>query len=147
MLVRSPTQMLELGAQLGAKLIPGDLLILSGPLGAGKTALTKGIAQALGITELTSPTFVIAKECAGAIPLIHVDAYRLITSEKSRIEFEDLDLEARRDKSITVIEWGSELGIRPDEQYLEIEIAFGQGEDDRLLTLLPHGARWDGFSL
>lgn len=146
-LIKSPAQMEEFGAKLAAKLTAGDLLILTGTLGAGKTALTKGIGKALGINAITSPTFVIAKEYQGLIPLVHVDAYRLLSSEKSRFEFEDLDLETKRESAITIIEWGSEIGIRPDEEYLEIKIEFGEGENDRVVEVAGHGNRWRGFSV
>ena len=145
--ITSPTQMYELGSRIGSRLTAGDLLILTGPLGAGKTALAQGIGRSLGISKITSPTFVIAKEYSGRIPLIHIDAYRLISTPNSRIEFEDLDLEANRETSITVIEWGSGLGIKPTDGYLEIEIKFGEVEDDRLISFKGHGERWEGFKL
>jgi tRNA threonylcarbamoyladenosine biosynthesis protein TsaE len=147
LLIHSPAQMEEFGIQLAAKLMAGDLVILTGPLGAGKTALTKGIGRALGIEGITSPTFVIAKEYQGAIPLIHVDAYRLIGSNQGRFEFEDLDIDTRRERAITVIEWGSGIATDLDEQYLEIEISFGEGEEDRRIELHAHGERWSGLKL
>ena len=145
--IDSPEEMEELGVALAGRLVAGDTLILSGPLGAGKTALTKGIGKALGISTITSPTFVIAKEYKGKTPLIHIDAYRLIDSSQRQFEFEDLDLDTRRESAITVIEWGSALNFKSDEQYLEVKIAFGEGEDERLVEFAGHGQRWAGFSL
>ena len=101
--------MRDLGEKIASQLQRGDLLILSGELGAGKTAFTQGIGRGLGISEITSPTFVISRIHNGRIPLIHVDAYRLIQSPGVFLEFEDLDLPSKMSEAITVIEWGSEL--------------------------------------
>jgi tRNA threonylcarbamoyladenosine biosynthesis protein TsaE len=103
-ILNSLTEMHKLGAQIGEQLKPGDLLLLSGPLGAGKTALTQGIGRALGIKNITSPTFVISRIHPGKIPLVHVDAYRL--QGGSTAIFDDLDLESYLPTSITVVEWG-----------------------------------------
>ena len=103
--VHSVGEMEELGSRVGARLVAGAVLLLRGELGAGKTAFTRGIGKSLGIDDVTSPTFVIAKIHPGAIPLVHVDAYRLLGKEFA--VFDDLDLETRIPQSITVIEWGS----------------------------------------
>ena len=100
----------DLGARIGKELAAGDLLLLSGPLGAGKTALTQGIGRALGIENITSPTFVISRTHPGKIPLVHVDAYRL--QGDSTAIFDDLDLESYLPTSITVVEWGEGLANR-----------------------------------
>ena len=102
--VTSLEAMHELGNKLGSKLLAGDLILLSGPLGAGKTALTQGIRLSFGISEITSPTFVISKIHNGRIRLVHVDAYRL--QGQSAAIFDDLDLEIYLETSITVVEWG-----------------------------------------
>ena len=99
--VNNLAEMHKLGARIGVQLKAGDLLLLSGPFGAGKTALTQGIGQALGIENITSPTFVISRIHPGKIPLVHVDAYRL--QEGSTAIFDDLDLESYLPTSITVV--------------------------------------------
>ena len=135
----------KLGAQIGEQLKPGDLLLLSGPLGAGKTALTQGIGQALGIANITSPTFVISRIHPGKIPLVHVDAYRL--QGDSTAIFDDLDLESYLPTSITVVEWGEGLADRLADDYLEIQIQFGADDGQRLVSLIGHGQRFAGFKL
>jgi tRNA threonylcarbamoyladenosine biosynthesis protein TsaE len=135
----------KLGAQIGEQLKPGDLLLLSGPLGAGKTALTQGIGRALGIENITSPTFVISRIHPGKIPLVHVDAYRL--QGGSTAIFDDLDLESYLPTSITVVEWGKGLADRLANDYLEIQIEFGANDGQRLVSLIGHGQRFAGFKL
>ncbi len=139
--------MRQLGAKLAAHLKPGDLVVLRGNLGAGKTALTQGIGEFLGIKDVTSPTFVIARSHKGKIPLIHVDAYRLLDSGTNNFEIDDLDLETSRAGAITVIEWGESVAARLNEDYLLIDISFGKGENERNVEFVGHGARWEGFSL
>ena len=135
----------KLGAQIGEQLKPGDLLLLSGPLGAGKTALTQGIGRALGIENITSPTFVISRIHPGKIPLVHVDAYRL--QGGSTAIFDDLDLESYLPTSITVVEWGEGLADRLADDYVEIQIEFGANDGQRLVSLIGHGQRFAGFKL
>ena len=135
----------KLGAQIGKQLKPGDLVLLSGPLGAGKTALTQGIGQELGIQNVTSPTFVISRIHQGKIPLVHVDAYRL--QGDSTAIFDDLDLESYLPTSVTVVEWGEGLANRLADQYLEIQIEFGENDDQRLVSIISHGPRFAGFKL
>jgi tRNA threonylcarbamoyladenosine biosynthesis protein TsaE len=146
-LINSVTEMLQLGAKLAAHLKPGDLVVLRGNLGAGKTALTQGIGEYLGIKDVTSPTFVIARSHKGKIPLIHVDAYRLLDSGTNNFEIDDLDLDTSRAGAITVIEWGESVAARLNEDYLLIDINFGVGEDERNVEFIGHGDRWEGFSL
>ncbi|MEY3714225.1 MAG: hypothetical protein RJB59_28 [Actinomycetota bacterium] len=141
------TQMRQLGAQLAAHLKPGDLVVLRGNLGAGKTALTQGVGEYLGIKDVTSPTFVIARSHKGKVPLIHVDAYRLLDSGTDNFQIDDLDLDTSRAGAITVIEWGESVAARLNEDYLLIDISFGDGEDERNVEFIGHGARWEGFSL
>ena len=135
----------EIGARIGKNLKAGDLVLLSGPLGAGKTALTQGIGQALGIENVTSPTFVISRIHQGRIPLVHVDAYRL--QGDSTAIFDDLDLESYLPTSITVVEWGEGLANRLADQFLEIQIEFGESDDQRLVSIVGHGQRFSGFEL
>lgn len=134
-----------LGRSLGERLQRGDILLLNGTLGAGKTSLVQGIGEARGIHGITSPTFVISRIHPGKIPLIHVDAYRLVGEPWAL--FDDLDLESQIGESITVIEWGDGFVERIADEFLEIQIAFGEGDDQRILTVVPHGERWQGFSL
>ena len=143
--VNSVQEMKALGVRLGNQLKAGDLVLLSGPLGAGKTALTQGIGQALGIENITSPTFVISRIHEGKIRLVHVDAYRL-QGEAIAI-FDDLDLESYLPTSITVVEWGEGLADRLADQYLEIKIEFGESDDQRLVSIFGHGQRFTGFKL
>ena len=143
--VNSLAEMHKLGARIGTQLKPGDLLLLSGPLGAGKTALTQGIGRALGIENITSPTFVISRIHPGKIPLVHVDAYRL--QGGSTAIFDDLDLESYLPTSITVVEWGEGLADRLADDYLEIQIEFGANDGQRLVSLIGHGQRFAGFKL
>ena len=138
--------MRDLGEKIASRLQRGDLLILSGELGAGKTAFTQGIGRGLGISEITSPTFVISRIHNGRIPLIHVDAYRLIQSPGVFLEFEDLDLPSNMSEAITVIEWGSDLAPLLKDEFLEIKIEF-ISDTERSLEFIPHGPRWRGFNL
>ncbi len=146
-LVKSVDEMRELGCVIASQSKAGDLILLSGPLGAGKTALTQGIGAALGIEGITSPTFVISRVHRGKIPLIHVDAYRLLGSTTTPFEFDDLDLDTGREDAITVIEWGEGVGARFGEDFLEISIEFGEAENERKVTARARGDRWVGFSL
>jgi tRNA threonylcarbamoyladenosine biosynthesis protein TsaE len=112
--------MRDVGRRLAGLLRAGDLVILAGPLGAGKTVLVQGIAAGLGVTgPVTSPTFVIARlHDDGRIPLLHVDAYRLGTA----VEVEDIDLDAEVTASVTVVEWGSGLVEGLAGAHLRVEI-------------------------
>ena len=148
LVINSVDEMREVGARLGHQLKVGDLVLLSGPLGAGKTALTQGIAQALGIEGVTSPTFVISRiHPAGSagIPLVHVDAYR--AQGQAAAIFDDLDVESYLPTHITVVEWGEGLADRLSDQYLEITLAHGIDENVRALEYVGHGERWAGISL
>jgi tRNA threonylcarbamoyladenosine biosynthesis protein TsaE len=138
--------MLDFGGEIAKKFRVGDLVVLSGELGAGKTALTQGIGRELGISGITSPTFVISRLYNGKVPLLHVDAYRLLQSGSAKLEFDDLDLGANLDKSITVIEWGSEVAPLLKDEFLELRITFA-GNDVRLIESITHGDRWQGFKL
>lgn len=156
--IADPDAMHHLGVQLGRVLAAGDLVILTGPLGAGKTTLTRGIGEGLGVRgPVQSPTFVIARthpSLVGGAPLVHVDAYRLTDAG----EVEDLDLDF--DGSVVVAEWGAGLVDKRDswvEVVIERPIGGSLGEegldsDDELLdapveprtvTLIGHGPRWE----
>ena len=135
----------ELGVKIGAQLRAGDLILLNGDLGAGKTVLVQGIAQALGIQGVTSPTFVISKVYQAPLPLIHVDVYRLLDSGKAALFLDDLDLDSDREKAVTVIEWGGAESARLSDQRLEITI--DRSEEIRKVSFNCVGNRWSGFSV
>jgi tRNA threonylcarbamoyladenosine biosynthesis protein TsaE len=143
--ISSATEMHDLGAKIGAQLKSGDLILLNGDLGAGKTVLVQGIAQSLGIEGVTSPTFVISKSYKGALPLIHVDVYRLLDSGKAALFLDDLDLDSDRENSVTVIEWGGAESARLSDQRLEITI--DRSDEVRKVSLNCVGERWSGFSV
>ena len=132
------------GARLAALLRAGDLVVLTGGLGAGKTTLTQGIGQGLGIRgPVTSPTFVIARVHPSLVdgpPLVHVDAYRL----GGFAELDDLDLDATLDDSVTIVEWGHGLAEDLTDDRLEVLL---DGEDTRTVRVVPHGSRWEGVDL
>ena len=123
-LVADALAMKEIGEKVGKELHAGDVVMLQGPLGAGKTTFTQGIGSSLGVFDISSPTFVISRVHKSEPKLVHVDAYRLLGSGDSSIQFDDLDLETSREDSITVIEWGSELAHRFTESYLLVDISF-----------------------
>jgi len=137
--------MRALGRHLAALLRAGDLVILAGPLGAGKTTLVQGIGAGLGVRgPVTSPTFVIARvhpAVAGSGPaLVHADAYRL----GSIGEVDDLDLDTDAASAVTVVEWGAGLAEGLAEDRLEITIEPDQDGDARTVRINAHGARWNG---
>ncbi len=141
----SATEMHELGTRIGSQLKPGDLILLNGALGAGKTVLVQGIAQSLGISGVPSPTFVISKVYEAPIPLVHVDVYRLLETNKAALFLDDLDLDSDRENAVTVIEWGGTESARLSDQRLEITIDIDQ--EVRKVTFNCVGTRWAGFSL
>jgi tRNA threonylcarbamoyladenosine biosynthesis protein TsaE len=136
-----PEQTQELGRRLAAELRAGDLVVLSGPLGAGKTTLTQGIGEGLDVRgHVTSPTFVLARVHPGGVPLVHVDAYRL-RDAGGRLELDDLDLDASLPDSITVIEWGEGLVEGLAESRLDIRLE-RPAENTRTALVVPVGPRW-----
>ena len=143
--ISSAQEMQKLGALIGSQLRAGDLILLNGELGAGKTVLVQGIAQALGIKSVTSPTFVISKSYPATLPLIHVDVYRLLDSGKASLFLDDLDLDSDREKAVTVIEWGGAESARLSDQRLEITI--DRSEEIRKVSFNCVGNRWSGFSV
>jgi len=141
--IATAAQMHQLGVQLSAHLRAGDLVLVNGPLGAGKTVLAQGVGEGLGISGITSPTFVISRVHKGKVPFIHVDAYRLVDSENPNLYLDDLDLDIAN--SITFIEWGGAESARLSEDRLEITI--DRSDDERKVDVKPVGSRWAGFSL
>ena len=138
-----PEQMFNLGTSLAVHLKAGDLILVNGPLGAGKTVLAQGIGKGLGITDITSPTFVISRTHKGVLPMIHVDAYRLIDTENPSLYLDDLDLDI--ENSVTVVEWGGAESARLSEDRLEISI--DRTNEIRQVEIKAIGERWNGFAL
>ena len=143
--ITTAQEMFDLGKNIGAQLRPGDLILLTGPLGAGKTVLVQGIGAALGFSDVTSPTFVISRTHNGALPLIHVDVYRLLESGNQAAYLDDLDLDSARESAVTVIEWGGAESARLSDERLEIDI--DRTDDERVVTVRAIGPRWAGFKL
>jgi tRNA threonylcarbamoyladenosine biosynthesis protein TsaE len=135
--------MFDIGISLSAQLKAGDLILINGPLGAGKTVLAQGIGKGLGIDDITSPTFVISRTHKALLPMIHVDAYRLIDTENPNLYLDDLDLDT--ENSVTVVEWGGAESARLNEDRLEITI--DRTNEVRQVEIKAIGSRWDGFAL
>ena len=156
----SAEQTRALGAALGAVLAAGDLVMLSGGLGAGKTTLAQGIGEGMGVLgRVASPTFIIARvhpSGRGGPDLVHADAYRIRDLE----DLETLDLDSSLDEAVTVVEWGEGKTEAMSDERLSIEVgraSGGQAETDgdiidlehmddgtRVIVLRAHGHRWDG---
>jgi tRNA threonylcarbamoyladenosine biosynthesis protein TsaE len=150
--VETSADMHDLGIELATMLRAGDLLVLTGPLGAGKTTLTRGIGEGLQVRgPVTSPTFVLARthpSLAGGAPLVHVDAYRL----SSALELDDLDIDFVG--SVVVVEWGGGMLDGIAESWLEVEIERPTGaseggaepesdaDEPRTVTVTGFGSRW-----
>jgi tRNA threonylcarbamoyladenosine biosynthesis protein TsaE len=135
----TPEAMRALGRWLAGLVQPGDLLVLAGPLGAGKTVFVQGIGAGLGVPQrITSPTFVLARvHRGGRLPLVHVDAYRLGSVD----EVDDLDLDADLASSVTVVEWGSGLVEQLTDAHLLVRLERHESEE-RTATLEPSGGTW-----
>jgi tRNA threonylcarbamoyladenosine biosynthesis protein TsaE len=143
--IATDAAMRDLGRELAALLRAGDLVILTGPLGAGKTTLVQGIGAGLGVRgPVTSPTFVIARvhpPLAGSgLSLVHADAYRI----GSISELDDLDLDADMAGAVTVVEWGEGLAEGLAADRLEISIEPGPDSAARVVRMTGYGERWNG---
>lgn len=137
---RAPEETREVGAAIAQLLVPGDVVSLTGDLGAGKTCLVQGAAGALGVTEqVNSPSFVLLREYRGRIPVAHVDIYRLDrVQEVLDLGFEDL-LDPR---GVVFIEWGDAIeGLLP-ASHLEVELRVGEGETEREVIVRGRGPGW-----
>jgi tRNA threonylcarbamoyladenosine biosynthesis protein TsaE len=130
----------RLGAALGGLLVAGDVVLLAGGLGAGKTELTKGIGLALGVDDVVvSPTFTLARRYPGRVPLVHVDLYRLDRVQ----ELLDLGLEEEGEDAVTVIEWGDVATAHLPGERLEVQIDRSDTSDEeRVLMFVPQGPAW-----
>ncbi|GGQ18865.1 tRNA threonylcarbamoyladenosine biosynthesis protein TsaE [Actinomadura coerulea] len=146
--VPTAEDMRELGLRLAGLLRAGDLLVMTGHLGAGKTTLTQGIGEGLKVRgPITSPTFVIARvhpSLAGGPSLVHVDAYRL----GGFAELDDLDLDASVEDSVTIVEWGEGLAEGLADDRLEVIISRGEGPGEgREVRIVGVGDRWSDLQL
>ena len=161
---RGADETVALGRRLARLLAAGDLIVLTGPLGAGKTALTRGLGEGLGVRgPVTSPTFVLAREHrpdaarGGRLPLVHVDAYRLRgpDGELPGLDaLEDLDLAGSLEEAVVVVEWGEGLGEALGADHLEVRIERLEGlaagaisGSERTVRLTGHGGRWRDVDL
>jgi tRNA threonylcarbamoyladenosine biosynthesis protein TsaE len=138
----SPEETRILGASLGPVLLPGDVISLSGDLGAGKTVLVQGLAASLGVRgRVTSPSFTIVHEYKARYPILHIDVYRLNSFQ----EVIDLGFEELLDPgAVMVVEWGEAVAPMLPLRYLEIDMRQGESDDDRVLYFKPHGIEWAG---
>lgn len=129
------------GRELAAQLRAGDLVVLAGPLGAGKTVVAQGIGDGLGVSgRVTSPTFVIARVHHGPLPLVHVDAYRLRDNPRP-LDLDDLDLDADLEGSVVVVEWGDGVVEALSDSRLEVLLE-RHADDRRTATVTRVGPRW-----
>lgn len=137
----------DVGRRLAGLLRAGDLVVLTGGLGAGKTTLTRGLGEGLGVRgPVTSPTFVIARihpSLVGGPELVHADAYRL----GGIAELDDLDLDADLDDAVTVVEWGAGLAEGLAEDRLEITLVADPATEERTMDVHAVGPRWDGVAI
>ena len=132
----SPKETFEHGEALAPLLMAGDLISLTGELGAGKTVFTKGLAKGLGVKEnITSPTFIIIAEYEGRLPFFHFDLYRLQPEEFADLGYEDYFY----GKGVTAVEWGDKIKEKLPPDYLAIDFTYGKEEFDRELEFIAHG--------
>lgn len=132
---------LVFGDELGRTLEAGDVVVLTGPLGAGKTMLAKGIARGMDVQgPVTSPSYVLARVHAASLPgkpaMVHVDMYRLLEHENADLlgELDSLDLDTDLDDSVVVVEWGEGLAERLSPRHLDIRLERGTGTDERTIS-------------
>jgi tRNA threonylcarbamoyladenosine biosynthesis protein TsaE len=139
-LTRSAAETLAVAEAVGALLRPGDVVVLAGDLGTGKTTFARGVARSLGVTgPVVSPTFTIVREYEGRVRLLHVDVYRLERiQELHDVGFEEMV----GDDAVTLVEWGDVVAALLPRERLEVRLAAGAGEDDRVVTLIPQGPSW-----
>lgn len=144
-LTHSVDETRAVGERLGEALLrPGDLVVLAGPLGSGKTAFAQGVARGLGVTEpVVSPTFTIVREYHGRVPLAHVDVYRLERLQ----ELHDLGFDEMLDDTVTLVEWGDAAGPVLPADRLEVRLEMPEDEEEeREIRIAAHGESWRGRS-
>lgn len=136
----SPEQTRELGAAVAGLLVPGDVVSLTGDLGAGKTCLVQGAAGALGVTQpVVSPTFVLVREYRGLLPVYHLDVYRLDrVQEVLDLGFEDL----LDPQGVVFVEWGSAIEALLPDDHLQVELTVEEATDDRRIVISGQGREW-----
>ena len=142
----SPEETQALGRRIGELLRAGDLLLLRGTLGAGKTTLTQGIAWGAGVTGYAhSPTFVLVNEYAGRFPVFHLDLYRFEGGDAvdDLGEVEDLAIDEMLEQGACVVEWGERASAAFPDDHLAIVITPGEADDDRAIELAPRGPRYE----
>jgi tRNA threonylcarbamoyladenosine biosynthesis protein TsaE len=137
---RSVDDTLALASAVGELLLPGDVVSVAGDVGAGKTVFARGVARGLGISEpVVSPSFTIVREYDGRVPLVHVDVYRInMIQELHDLGFE----EVVRDDAITLVEWGDVIDALLPRQRLDVRLAAGGADDERIVELEGHGPSW-----
>ena len=144
MKIATAEKMQQLGLEIGKQLRAGDLVLLNGELGAGKTTLTRGIGQALGaVGTVQSPTFVLARthKTQAGPKLVHVDAYRL----SSPVELDDLDIDF--ENSIVIVEWARDFLSGYVDEYLVVSIRRSSEDEIRTVEITSHGERWKGVQI
>lgn len=141
-LTRSVDETRDLGRGLGESLLrAGDLVVLAGTLGSGKTAFAQGVARGLGVEEtVVSPTFTIVREYQGRLPLAHVDCYRLERIQ----ELHDLGFDELLEDRVTLVEWGDAAGPLLPPERLEVRLELGSDDAEREIRFVPHGESWQG---
>ena len=139
-LTKSVEDTRAMAAELALLAVPGDLIVLAGDLGTGKTAFTQGFARGLGVVEaVTSPAFVLVRSYEGRLQLTHLDVYRLDNLQ----ELVDIGISELLDEGgVTVIEWGDVVAPALPPDFLEIGLALGDADDDRLVTIGSVGPSW-----
>jgi tRNA threonylcarbamoyladenosine biosynthesis protein TsaE len=139
---RSADETVAVASRVASLLRPGDVVVLAGELGAGKTTFAKGVARGLGIDEqVVSPSFTIVRQYDGPVPLVHVDVYRLDHLQ----ELHDLGFdELVGPEAVTLIEWGDRIGALLPRDRLEVQLAAGDVDDDRTVVFELLGASWNG---
>jgi tRNA threonylcarbamoyladenosine biosynthesis protein TsaE len=139
-LTASADDTMAFAGALAPLLQPGDVVVLAGGLGSGKTTFARGVGSALGVTEpVVSPTFTIVREYEARVPLVHVDVYRLDKVQ----ELHDLGLEELIDEhAVTLVEWGDVIAAYLPADRLDVRLDAGPGDDDRMITLTLNGSSW-----
>ena len=143
-MIRAATKSVDdtraLAAEIAALAAPGDLLVLAGDLGTGKTAFAQGFARGLGVDEpVTSPAFILVRTYEGRLPMIHLDVYRLEEMQ----ELVDLGIAELLDQGgVTLVEWGDAVTPGLPSDFLEVRLESGTAPDDRLVTVRSVGRSW-----